>query len=559
MILPESWRLVTIAQLAKTIQQGFAQRPNLNQQGIPQIRTNNVMPDGRIDLADLDYVFLPERSAERYLLSNGDIMFNNTNSPVLVGKTALFQADGQYTFSNHMTRIRVEPTLATPEYLAKYLQFLFLQRRFEGIAKVWVSQAAIDIPTLSSLTIPLPPLEEQERIVEKLQLAETIREQQRQVTEKAKGLILRLFEEMFLYNPERDEWPVVTVGEAGTIQLGRQRSPQYQTGRYMKPYLRVANVFEDKIDVSDILEMDFDFQDRNKYKLEAGDVLITEGGIAGRPAIWTGQLDECYYDKHLLRFRPNPSIESEYAFAYFLHQYKSGFYERNTNKSSGIAFIGIGNFVKYPFLMSPHALQRSFARRVKAIRDITSTTQAKEARMDNVLGVLTAQAFNGTLTVKWRETNLDDFTQPVLENAIITTSDEENPDTLKADLNSGLRDRVLFWKDVPTESRLHVVYNIFSSQIYYNAQTIVERLNQLNHALTEYEVTIALDTLIAAGLILPVILEMPDPANPSGAGVCINAYCLLNEGDNGQKDFQTSTYTLIDTVEANEAFTSEAQ
>lgn len=52
-------------------------------------------------------------------------------------------------------------------------------------------------------------------------------------------------------------WSIVTVGEAGDVSLGRQRSPKYHFGDKMRPYLRVANVFEDRIDVSDVMEMQF--------------------------------------------------------------------------------------------------------------------------------------------------------------------------------------------------------------------------------------------------------------------------------------------------------------
>jgi hypothetical protein len=206
-------------------------------------------------------------------------------------------------------------------------------------------------------------------------------------------------------------------------------------------------------------------------------------------------------------------------------------------------------------------LQEEYVRRANTIRGVIDDIRAKEAWVDSVLGSLIAQAFNGTLTAKWREANPGASTQPVIENALTTAPDEgRSGDPLDADLEGDFGNRALFWKDVPTESRLNAVYNAFSPDAYYNAQTVADTLNQPGQdTLTEYEVTAALDILTAAGLMLPVALEMPDPANPTGAVVCINAYRLLNEGDNGQKDFQTTIYTFTDTLGISEAFSSETK
>ena len=49
-------------------------------------------------------------------------------------------------------------------------------------------------------------------------------------------------------------WSWAKVQDVGEVKLGRQRSPEHHQGPYMRPYLRVANVFEDRIDVSDVLK-----------------------------------------------------------------------------------------------------------------------------------------------------------------------------------------------------------------------------------------------------------------------------------------------------------------
>ncbi|MFN9917999.1 MAG: hypothetical protein ACK53L_35760, partial [Pirellulaceae bacterium] len=89
----------------------------------------------------------------------------------------------------------------------------------------------------------------------------------------------------------QDSWSTIKTKEAGKIQLGRQRSPKYHHGPTMRPYLRVQNVFEDRIDLDDVMEMDFSGADLEKYTLHHGDILLNEGQspqFLGRPAMYRG-------------------------------------------------------------------------------------------------------------------------------------------------------------------------------------------------------------------------------------------------------------------------------
>lgn len=171
---PQGWREVLLSDVIESAQPGFAQRPGEEDEGsTPQIRTHNVSPDGRITLEGIKHVTVAEGDLERFRLLPGDVIFNNTNSEEWVGKTAVFdQRDGVFVYSNHMTRLRVRRELAAPEFLATYLHYLWSAGYARNRAKRWVSQAAIDIPTLLKFKLLLPPLPEQQRIVEMLRAAD---------------------------------------------------------------------------------------------------------------------------------------------------------------------------------------------------------------------------------------------------------------------------------------------------------------------------------------------------------------------------------------------------
>lgn len=104
----------------------------------------------------------------KYSLKKGDVLFNNTNSKELVGRAALVKEDLNYGFSNHITRLRVGNNI-TPEWLTFSINYLWLQGYFLKICQKWIGQAGVNTKMLKFTQIPLPPLEEQKRIVARIE------------------------------------------------------------------------------------------------------------------------------------------------------------------------------------------------------------------------------------------------------------------------------------------------------------------------------------------------------------------------------------------------------
>lgn len=126
----------------------------------------NVDRDGNIDLSVVKSVI----STDGIELAEGDVLFNNTNSAALVGKTALISSrEKGFAYSNHMTCIRLEAHVAS-RYVALQLHFFWMIGYSRHRCTNHVNQASISSPTLAK-TIPflLPPPAEQTRIVEKLE------------------------------------------------------------------------------------------------------------------------------------------------------------------------------------------------------------------------------------------------------------------------------------------------------------------------------------------------------------------------------------------------------
>lgn len=130
--------------------------------GIVQIRPTNIDKDG-ILVFDKN-VYVPTE-ANMPSLKYNDVLFNNTNSQELVGKTAIFRGNEAYKFSNHITRIRVNQDKILPDYLWLILNIYQRKSIFYSICTNWNNQSGVGNELLKSTKIPLPTLKEQKEII----------------------------------------------------------------------------------------------------------------------------------------------------------------------------------------------------------------------------------------------------------------------------------------------------------------------------------------------------------------------------------------------------------
>jgi type I restriction enzyme S subunit len=106
-----------------------------------------------------------------------------------------------------------------------------------------------------------------------------------------------------------EHWLVPPVYSRFELLLGKMLDEKQITRRHLAPYLRNIDVQWDSINTDNLPEMDFDEGDRKRLALRPGDLLVCEGGEAGRTAIWQGQVDECFFQKAIHRLRPLAGLD----------------------------------------------------------------------------------------------------------------------------------------------------------------------------------------------------------------------------------------------------------
>lgn len=162
-----TFKLDKIGNCIVDIKTGFAagKQYQADSGGIIQIRPTNLSENWQLKFDK--NIYIPKNSV--YIsdyIRKGEVLFNNTNSQELVGKTAYFDLEGNFVCSNHITRIKTKENKLLPKYLWILLNIYQNKHIFFNTCVNWNNQSGVNIELLKSYTIPIPPKEIQEQIID---------------------------------------------------------------------------------------------------------------------------------------------------------------------------------------------------------------------------------------------------------------------------------------------------------------------------------------------------------------------------------------------------------
>lgn len=246
--LPEGWTWASVEQVSSVAQYGSSAK--CAEAGeVPVLRMGNLSRDGAIDAARLK--FLPSRHPEfpELLLSEGDLLFNRTNSAELVGKSAVYRGTpSPCSFASYLIRIRTIMGCDS-RYVAACLNSSYGREWIKAVVNQQVGQANVNGTKLQAFVFPLPPAPEQSRIVEETervlstsQVAEqAIESNQKRATRLRQSILKRAFEGKLVSQNPNDEPAAVLLGriraerEAASIERkpihhSKQRSARVGAG-----------------------------------------------------------------------------------------------------------------------------------------------------------------------------------------------------------------------------------------------------------------------------------------------------------------------------------------
>ena len=163
--VPAGWEWTEVASFTYDLLYGTSEKSS-NDGSVPVLRMGNITRYGTIDYTDLVYSSNDD-DIIKYQLQKNDLLFNRTNSSEWVGKTAIFKADTPTIYAGYLIRVRC--ILLCPDYINLVMNSSYHRNWCNQVKTDAVNQSNINAQKLSKLLIPIPPYQEQLRIVKEVQ------------------------------------------------------------------------------------------------------------------------------------------------------------------------------------------------------------------------------------------------------------------------------------------------------------------------------------------------------------------------------------------------------
>lgn len=293
----------------------------------------------------------------------GDVLLNSTGTGT-IGRSCVYPGGGRYIVDGHVTVIRARPGAADGRFIAAVLQSpagqsLLEKRCYSGST----NQVELSASALRNLTFRWPGVFEQRRIGEILDALDlaigTTERLIAKLVSANSGLVESRLGELAATSTVASLASVADIG--GGLALSSKRSV---ADPVTVPYLRVANVQDGFIDLSEVRSVTIGRRELKRFELRAGDVLMNEGGDfdkLGRGAVWDGSIARCVHQNHVFRVRCDagrllPKYLAICAASWRGKQYFTASSKQTTN----LASINKAQLGKFPVPLVHVDQQRSF-------------------------------------------------------------------------------------------------------------------------------------------------------------------------------------------------------
>ena len=162
----EKWQHTTIGNIVEKVEYGSSAKSE-KEGKVPVLRMGNIQK-GRFDWSDLVYSN-DDEEISKYLLKKDDVLFNRTNSPELVGKTAIYKGERPAIFAGYLIRLHYKKDLINADFLNYFLNSDIARNYGNTVKSDGVNQSNINGQKLKTYPIALPPLTEQQHIVQEIE------------------------------------------------------------------------------------------------------------------------------------------------------------------------------------------------------------------------------------------------------------------------------------------------------------------------------------------------------------------------------------------------------
>lgn len=335
-------------------------------------------------------------SRARQLVCDNDILVS-TVRPNLNGVAEVpAELDGA-TASTGFCVLRPDEQRLYHRYLAYWVQSTPFVDTMVRLA-TGASYPAVTDKIIKNSKIPLPPLREQRRIAAILDKADALRRKRRRALQLTDTFLRSVFLDMF----GESNYSQALLADVSQVVSGVTKGRRFN-GRdtVQLPYLRVANVQDGFLDLTEMKTIEALPSDLTKYRLEKGDVLLTEGGDydkLGRGAVWLDQIADCIHQNHVFRVRLEQNrVQPEFFAAYLMSPEAKRYFLRAAKRTTNLASINMTQLRGLPVPTPPLGMQQQFREIEYRIERHKKRLVDSAAKSEIMYGCLAHRAFRGDL------------------------------------------------------------------------------------------------------------------------------------------------------------------
>ena len=221
------------------------------------------------------------------------------------------------------------------KFLAYYLSTAkFRDFLAQNVSGVGGSLMRIKASVFADYPFMMPPMDEQERIVAKIEQlfseldagAEGLKKAQAQLKHYRQSVLKHAFEGRLTNDNIKDgelpeRWTSLALGTIADVSGGLTKNSKRGELPVERPFLRVANVYFDRLDLGEMHTIRLRETEVEKVELKEGDLLFVEGNGSvsqiGRVAVWKGDIPGCVHQNHLIKARFEGGLLPRFALYFF--------------------------------------------------------------------------------------------------------------------------------------------------------------------------------------------------------------------------------------------------
>jgi type I restriction enzyme S subunit len=359
--------------------------------------------------------------SSKVIVEPGDCLFSKLNPRInrvwIVGHRKEYRQIASTEFWPLHPRFLDGAPAFLPEYFEYLLSWPVFRNKFTANVEASTrSRERLKPNQMLDEFIPLPPLPVQERIVEIFQKADGVLCKRQEALSLADAILSSAFIAMFGDPGETSRgFKVTPLGDLADVRSGVTKGRKLGSKETVEaPYLRVANVQDGYLDLSEVRTIEVLPQDIERYRLEDGDILMIEGcgnpNYLGRGCIWQNQIPGCIHQNHIFRVRTHRGrLLPEFLASLLRTKYANGYFLACAKNSSGLSNINSTQVKAFPVPEPPLVLQQTFVSALAQWEQINRRLTDGLAESKRLFQGLMQRAFTGALTAVWEAAHADEI------------------------------------------------------------------------------------------------------------------------------------------------------